>query len=687
MEQKKYELECSALTPITASAENGKCTINPWNRKYTLDGSPFLSSIVSAGEELLASPMRLVGLENGNEIVVTDVTSDTLYGYEEGKEVRACQYMRSSRFLYNTALHAEYDGMMDWSLTVATHGNWVAQAFGLAKPDTDPRVLDRLWLEIPLKKSAAISYQYSPQGPALFDGKVPDMPVELYAAGAMPKESLALPFLHQLYVGNDRVGFSVFFESDKNWQIEDEKRAIECIVGEDDVVIRIHLLDSEPLLWRDSKGDNNGINLMPISFRICMQVTPIKPLPKDLYAERNMHIDCFKKILEPYEEFLFSPFGDTNEIAIDRIARLGVNTLYIHEKWNDMQNSPFLTSTTAKRLKLIVSEAHKRGMKVIPYFGYELSTLSPFYAEKSEEVIYSDMEWHWYRFPWQRDPQVCYNSSWQDIFVENIEKLMDEFGFDGLYLDSINPSKPCRNEKHGCGYRDANGNLHYTYPVFAIRKLMKRLCAIVEKRGGIICSHSYGTFPMSTMAFSNVMWEGESLQSLFMRGMLTRVPEGYYRAVYTGRNLGIRVNMLCYSNPPAWTFDEAMSNALPYGIIPKPVDTGEPLEQMSRLWKILDSFDIENSEWHPYFDNDVQLSDDGVRISYYESEDELLLLIANTYRQDTGDVKIALPLDVSCVCDAESGENIAFADGSLCIKVTSFGHRILRVKKQPLSQN
>ena len=680
-DQKSYEFECSALGPITASAENGKCIISPYNRKYTLDGSPFLSSIVSAGEELLASPMRLVGLENGNEIIVTDVTSDTLYGYEEGKEVRACQYMRSSRFLYNTALCAEYDGMMDWSLTVATHGNWVAQAFGLAKQDTDPRVLDRLWLEIPLKKSAAISYQYSPQGPALFDGKVPDMPVELYAAGAMPKESLALPFLHQLYVGNDRVGFSVFFESDKNWQIEDEKRAIECIVGDDEVVIRIHLLDSEPFSWRDSKGDNNGINLMPISFRIGMQVTPIKPFPKNPYDEKNMHIDCFKKILEPYEEFLFTPFGDTNEIAIDRIARMGVNTLYIHEKWNDMQNSPFLTNTTAKRLKLIVKEAHARGMKVIPYFGYELSTLSPFYAEKSEEVIYSDMEWHWYRFPWQRDPQVCYNSSWQDIFVENVEKLMDEFGFDGLYLDSINPSKPCRNEKHGCGYRDREGNLHYTYPVFAIRKLMKRLCAIVEKRGGIICSHSYGTFPVTTMAFSNVMWEGESLQSLFMRGTLTRVPEGYYRAVYTGRNLGIRVNMLCYSNPPTWTFNEAMSNALPYGIIPKPVDTGEPLEQMSKLWGILDSFDVEHSEWRPYFDNGVRVSDDSVRASYYESTDELLLLIANTYKQNTGDVKITLPADVSCVVDAESGESIECNDNAVCITVESFGHRILRVKK------
>ena len=681
MTNKDYKLESSALCPVSACAKDGRCEITPWNRKYTLDGSPFLSSIISAGEELLAAPMRLVGIENGKELVVTDVTSDTIYGYEEGKEVRACQYMKSSRFLFNTSVCTEYDGMMDWSLTVATHGNWVSQTFGLAKPDTDPRNLGRLWLEIPLKKSAAISYQYAPQGYALFDGKVPDMPVELYAAGAMPKESLALPFVHQLYVGNDKVGFSVFFESDNNWQVDDPKHAIECIVGEDEVVIRLHLLDSEPRAWANSKGSNNGIHLMPISFRICMQVTPIKPFPENPYEEKNMHIDCFKKILEPYEEFLFTPFGDTNEIAIDRIARMGVNTLYIHEKWNDIQNSPFLTRTTANRLKLIVSEAHKRGMKVIPYFGYEISTLSPFFNEKYEEVIYSDIDWHWYRFPWQRDPQVCYNSSWQDIFVENIEKLMDEFGFDGLYLDSINPCKPCRNEKHGCGYRDADGNLHPTYPVFAIRKLMKRLCEMVEKRGGTICSHSYGTFPVASMAFSHVMWEGESLQALFMKGTLQRVPEGYYRAVYTGRNLGIRVNMLCYSNPPTGTFGEAMSNALVYGIIPKPVDTGEPLEDMSRLWKIFDSFKIRGAEWHPYFDGSLEVSTDDVRVSYYENEDEMLLLAANMKRSLTPDVSIRLPKTVTEITDAESSETIARNTDRLVTDVESFGHKIFKIKK------
>ncbi len=676
----RYELECNALLPLSTRYADGKCDILPWNRRYRLDSAPFLSSILSGEEELLAAPMRLVGIENGKELIVTDVKSQFIHGFEEGKEVKACQYMQSARFVFNTTLTTEYDGMMDWHLTVATQGRSVAQFFGLAESDTAPRELTRLRLEIPLKRHAAISYQYAPQAEALIDGAIPDTSPALYAAGAIPTKSLSLPFIHQLFVGNDRKGFSVFFESDQDWEIEDEHRAIECITEKDAVVIRIHLLDCEPYVWRD-KGEDGGIGLMPLSFRIGMQVTPIKPFPKNPYEEHNMHIDCFKKILQPYEEFLFSPFEDSAETAIDRMARLGVNTLYIHEKWNDIQNSPFLTSDTAARLKRIVSEAHKRGMKVIPYFGYEMSTLSPIYAEKAEEFLCSDVVWHWYRFPWQRAPQVCQNSGWQDVFVENVERLMDEFGFDGLYLDSIYPTRACRNEKHGCGYRDHNGVLHPTYPVFAVRNLMKRLCAIVEKRSGRICSHTFGVFPVTTMAFSHVMWEGESLQTLLMKGALNSVPEAHYRAVYTGRNLGIPVNMLCYSNPPAWTFREAMANTLPFGIIPKPVDTGEPLEDVSRLWKILDAFDIEHAVFKPYFESNILLSTEDVRLSCYETEDALLCLAANMKREPRKGVTVTLPNTAKNVVDAESGSVLTENADRITLDFDSFDYKILRILK------
>lgn len=102
-------------------------------------------------------------------------------------------------------------------------------------------------------------------------------------------------------------------ESDENMQPESADKLIECVKKTDEVILRIHLLDSEPHKWSE-KG-------------------------------------------------------------------------YLHEKWNDLQNSPFITRKTADRLRLIAEEAHKRGIKVIPYFGYEISSLSPYWHKMGEEIM------------------------------------------------------------------------------------------------------------------------------------------------------------------------------------------------------------------------------------------------------------------------------------------------------------
>ena len=104
MMEKNVDLEVKALSPMTSAEADGRCEVRPWNRQYTLSDSPFLSSILSGDEELLAAPMRLVGIENGRELVVQNVASHLIHGYEGGKEVKACQYMQSSRFIYNTSL-------------------------------------------------------------------------------------------------------------------------------------------------------------------------------------------------------------------------------------------------------------------------------------------------------------------------------------------------------------------------------------------------------------------------------------------------------------------------------------------------------------------------------------------------------------------------------------------------------
>ena len=374
------------------------------------------------------------------------------------------------------------------------------------------------------------------------------------------------------------------------------------------------------------KGDANGMDLFPLTFRLGMMATPVKKFPDNPYYQRNVHIDCFKKIPMDYEDYLFGEYEGKGEIVLDKIQRQGADTLYLHEKWNDLQNSPELTASTAERLKLIVKEAHKRNIKVVPYFGYEISTLSPEFGKHYDEYVSKDgFRGNWYRKPWQRDIVVCYNSGWQDYFVENIKKLFENYNIDGIYLDSIMPAHSCKNEKHGCGYRDYDGNLKATYPVWAVRNLMRRLYKMVKEYGGFIASHSYGCFSLGSIAYSDMLWEGESVQS------------------------------------------------------PKPNDAGKFLDEMSGVWKALSSFDFNGAEWKPYYDNDVRTDNKNVAVSYYDNEKQALLFVSNMKNSPTDKVKITLPQKFRSVVNAVSG--MKYDAEKIIVEFEKFDYVILSAEK------
>ena len=123
-----------------------------------------------------------------------------------------------------------------------------------------------------------------------------------------------------------------------------------------------------------------------------------------------------------------------------------------------------------------------------------------------------------------------------------------------------------------------------------------------------------------------------------------------------------------------------MSNALPFGIIPKPVDVEGPLEDMSGVWRALDEFPISEAQWRPYFDNDIRVSDDSVRFSYYKAENEMLCFVANMVNEPSGRVSVILPEKAQCVTDAITGEVIAADIRELSIELGGFDYRIVRIR-------
>lgn len=675
--------------PVELDMNGSEITTKVWGRNYKSGENSFLETIMSRGQELLKAPVRLVGEENGKEIK-WGTFRNLVMNDSDGEKATICSSAESERFIINSTMDIEYDGCIDLKLSIVPQGRSERQCMGLDLDELNDLQfsLTKLWLEIPFKPEIAKFYQFYPLSIINIDSRDIDSEEEInhiLQSEYIPKH-IKWPFTEQIFVGNDDVGLGMFLESDRYMQPGDGK-LIELERRETEVVLRLRLLDSEPELWKD-KGTLNGIDLQPISYRIGLMATPVREYPENPYEERNLHIDCFKNIPseQAYDEFLMSPFEDTGEMVFDRIERLGVNTLYLHERWNDMQNSPFLTKSTADRLKKIVAEAHKRNIKVIPYFGYEISTLSPYWATMGEEVMLKETEenynWMWYRQPPQRALKVCYNSKWQDIFAEGIAKLMDEFHFDGIYIDSMVRPLKCGNEKHGCGWRDNEGNLHYTYPVWSIRNLLKKLYKIVTDRGGVINNHSCAAFNLAAMPYCHSMWEGEAIQQTLMQGNVSEIPEGHFRSIFAGRNIGVPVYMLCYQNPPKWNFTQGISVTLPFGLIPKPNDTGEPLEQVSAVWKIMDKFDFEGANWYPYY-GDMTLcetSNDLFKVSCYENGNKLLLMCSNSVDREA-ETEIKLKKGNIKVIDMTASCSVKTVSDKLVLCAEKFDYAVILIEK------
>jgi hypothetical protein len=197
--------------------------------------------------------------------------------------------------------------------------------------------------------------------------------------------------------------------------------------------------------------------------------------------------------------------------------------LFSHWQWqHDMlgyYGQPVLHDDTrvVPGLKQELAEVHRHGIKSIPYMAYPaISSTSGLVEQFGDE---------WQILPVSRTPWTmagapegyhfinsCVNArSYADYFAAGTAWVMDEHGFDGFYSDGLTNVIACQNEAHGCGYRDTEGRLHSTWPMFGVRETLKRMYRIVKERDpeGWVANHSSFNLLVPTLSFSDVVYTGE----------------------------------------------------------------------------------------------------------------------------------------------------------------------------------
>ncbi len=671
----------SPFIPLRVKTEDLCHRADVVGRSYTFGADGMISQITTQGQELLAEPMRLVMEEDGKRAVFDDNypenESESFIQSRSDESAVICGCKQTERFIIDLCNTVDYDGNVDIDFKLMTRGLTVAQVFGVGDIEPLQFKLDKLWLEIPLKKEFCTLYHMYTNGDIYFeDGTVQEMALTTMS-GRLPAKNFSLSFKPLLWIGNEEYGLGWFAENDRHWQSENENKAMEIEYKEDKVILRIRLLDSQPKSWSGDASKGNDI-FYPIDFHFGFHATPVKPFPKNPYIHNAFHIDCGIKIKGNYIDFL----SENNRF--DKLREKGVTTLILHEKWNKSQNWFELSEFTANQLRFIVDECHKRGIKVIPYFGYEVSTMSPVWSDAKDSVTVKKegdiTDGGWWRVPFQRAYIACYNSEYADYMVEGITKLIDEYNLDGIYLDSTAQPRLCHNTEHGCGWYDEDGKLRGSYTIKAIRKLFKRLYSVVKARGGMINVHTYGAVNFTALPYIDQNWFGENLQSEFMKGSTKDVDLDYFRAEYSGRNMGVPVEFIAYEKRPVWNFENALSCSILHGILPRPNDIDYPLELMSGVWKIFDNFPIEKSVWMPYWTNSVKTSSDKVKVSYYKytslgGEEQLLAFVVNISAQVIENVTVEFEEKLSQATDMTEK-----TDCGLSFGMKPYSYKILFVR-------
>lgn len=665
--------------PLRAETDHGEHRVHVVGRDYTIGVDGMLTSIRSEGVELLAAPMRLVAMEDGEAACWNDSYSDneseSFVQRRSDEEIVICGAKQSDRFIADLCYRIDYDGCIDIDLKLMTRGQTVAQCFGLDDMKPTLYKLDRFWLEIPLRAEAMTLFTMYPNSAMQLAGgdERPETPMSM--SGALPSQSAALPFKALLWLGNEKRGLGWFAENDRNWQSADPGRAMELVRDGDMLVLRVRLLDSQPVSWQGDPAQGMWL-FKPISFRFGLHPTPVKPFPKQPYIHKALHLDCGIKIKGNYVDFLAGRY--------DELRDKGVTTLILHEKWNKSQNWFELSEYTAMQIRTIADECHKRGIKVLTYFGYELSSMSPEWSRLFQRVSHrgaqGELEGGWWRVPFQRDYIVCYNTEYQDLFIDGVTRMMDEYHTDGVYLDGTSHARLCHSTEHGCGWYDAEGKLHGSYPLQATRRLFKRLYDVVESRGGEVNVHCFGFVNFTAVPYVHQNWYGENLQFSLMKGSTADMNLDYFRAEYIGRNIGAPVEFIAYENRPLWTFEQALASSILHGILPRPNDINHPLDLMSGVWKIFDAFPIEQSDWLPYWDNGASSSHEKIRISYYRYTDlsgdvQLLAFVVNISAAPLESISVSFPEHVTTATDMQTHERVGFM-----FDMGAYGCRILFVK-------
>ena len=597
-----------AFDKLKAEVTEKSLTICSGNKKYVFEESVLPSRIEIDGVNILSKPIAL-----NMEFAQGDSRFEEIYyriAEKSEEKIVAIVGANCGNVVINLTVTAEIDGFVKLDMKFSSF--WMFSEEGKKTPK-----LNKMNMTVSVKEKYSSLFHYWPN----------DRQSILPAADVINSgktEDFEFMFKPYVWTGNNREGLGIYFgETFEPFQLEDEDKCIVVCKNNENTTITLNMLDSMPINWQ-GRDDHWCETLKPKMFTIGFQATPVN-------KKNTLAYDEYYKRVHITEE----PFY--NEENIEYFAKKGVKWVIIHEDWSAIQN--YGMPDDEEKFKKMVKKYHKKGIKVMPYFGYEYSTLMPDFTEKCDDYLVKTVKGNftggWQRKPAQRAFMACYKGGYAKVMQERVKYAFDILGVDGIYTDSTYVPWECANTSHGCGYTDKDGNSHTTYPFMAVRNHVKELYRIVHERGGIIDTHNSSCCIMPLLSFADSCYDGENIQGAFRKGGLEFLSLDAFRAEFMGINYGFIPNFIAYV-AENFSLEKISALTLLHNVHSRPGNLHnsdikkETIEYAAMVWSIFDKYDLDENQWIPYFENnEVTTTEDKVYISLYKDKKETVAIVSS----------------------------------------------------------
>lgn len=490
------------FTPVTIDGNKVGVVL----REYTLGNNGFPMQIKARDLDLLNGAIELKATVNGEQV---NFKFDQLKLIEHNKELAKFEVNGSSKLLnVKGTLQVEYDGFAIWDVD-----------FVPIKEIT----IDNLQIQVPMKKEYALFGRGDGfVAASLLQDKYTQVPgrEDVIKLGNMDTEWGSWEysrkgwiwenkFFNEVYMGDDRVGFSLLNEGSAN--IKGPIYATMKSQGKTELM-------TVNLISKPTKIDNK------YSYTYCYQAMPLKPEPKDPRIWHNSY--------DPGSLYNYSLPGYSTKEAQEHLKRI-----YVGQAYYDLipDGYPRLANGMSEEAKKGMDYYHKLGIKVVHNLWYGAI------ADYLPEYKTFGAEWDALpKFGWSTPnshlTSACLVSGFQDFHIWCTKGIIDDLKFDGVYTDAT--PIYCQNELHGCGYIDENGERRSTLNFLATRNFVKRMYVCLKADGKNRLNFSHSGEGGSTGAFNDVRTHGEEI-CWEDTNYYKRITPDYFRTKYAQTEYGV----------------------------------------------------------------------------------------------------------------------------------------------------